>query len=143
MKTYRINNQNKSDVLQELCELDLKSDHILTIKRYRETRSDAQNRYLWGFIYPIIGMEIGETTESVHEMCKAKFLSHVEVINGEEYQITRSTAKLNTAEFTEYLETIKLFAWHTLSLTIPESVTDEQIEQMKEKYSQTLYFVGK
>ena len=142
MKTFKVNNQNKSDVLQEIYEIDLKSDHILTIKQHRETRSDAQNRYLWGFIYPIIGMEIGETVESIHEMCKAKFLSHTETIAGEQYLITRSTTKLTTEEFMQYLETIKLWAWHELQITIPDTISDEMVDEIKNKYAQTLFFLS-
>lgn len=47
------------------------------------------------------------TTEELHELCRAKYLM-VDTQNWKR-KYPKSTAKLNTAEFTEYVEKIKDF----------------------------------
>jgi hypothetical protein len=103
-------------------------EHLITIAPYRKTRSNQQNAYLWGVVYPAVlfglqdaGWEITHE-EQVHEYCKQAFAAR-EVINkdtGEVLSLPSSTARMQTAEFNVYVDKIKAFALEYLNVTIPE-----------------------
>ena len=103
-------------------------EHLITIAPYRKTRSNQQNAYLWGVVYPAVlfglqdaGWEIIDE-EQVHEYCKQAFAAR-EVINkdtGEVLSLPSSTARMQTAEFNVYVDKIKAFALEYLNITIPE-----------------------
>ncbi len=95
----------------------LNGPHKVDIKRYRKGRSSQANRYLWGCVYPAFvqfNEEQGEsfTTEQCHAFFTLKFLrsSVVNKTTGEVIgQTVASTAKMNTEEFSAYIE--KIIAW--------------------------------
>lgn len=103
-------------------------DYIFTVTPNRKTRSNQQNAYLWGVVYPAVllglkdaGWEITHE-EQVHEYCKQAFAAR-EVINkdtGEVLSLPSSTARMQTAEFNVYVDKIKAFAREYLNITIPE-----------------------
>ena len=103
-------------------------DYVITITPNRKTRSNQQNAYLWGIVYPAVlfglqdaGWEITDE-EQVHEYCKQAFAAR-EVINkdtGEVLSLPNSTARMQTAEFNVYVDKIKAFALEYLNVTIPE-----------------------
>ena len=103
-------------------------DYVITITPNRKTRSNQQNAYLWGIVYPAVlfglqdaGWEIKDE-EQVHEYCKQAFAAR-EVINkdtGEVLSLPNSTARMQTAEFNVYVDKIKAFAFEYLNITIPE-----------------------
>lgn len=103
-------------------------DYVITITPNRKTRSNQQNAYLWGIVYPSVlfglqdaGWEIIDE-EQVHEYCKQAFAAR-EVINkdtGEVLSLPNSTARMQTAEFNVYVDKIKAFALEYLNITIPE-----------------------
>lgn len=103
-------------------------DYVITITPNRKTRSNQQNAYLWGIVYPSVlfglqdaGWEIIDE-EQVHEYCKQAFAAR-EVINkdtGEVLSLPSSTASMQTAEFNVYVDKIKAFALEYLNVTIPE-----------------------
>lgn len=103
-------------------------DYVITITPNRKTRSNQQNAYLWGIVYPAVlfglqdaGWEI-TNEEQVHEYCKQAFAAR-EVINkdtGEVLSLPNSTARMQTAEFNVYVDKIKAFALEYLNITIPE-----------------------
>lgn len=103
-------------------------DYVITITHDRKTRSNQQNAYLWGIVYPAVlfglqdaGWEITDE-EQVHEYCKQVFAAR-EVINkdtGEVLSLPNSTARMQTAEFNVYVDKIKAFAFEYLNITIPE-----------------------
>lgn len=103
-------------------------EYTITITPNRKTRSNQQNAYLWGIVYPAVlfglqdaGWEITHE-EQVHEYCKQAFAAR-EVINkdtGEVLSLPNSTARMQTAEFNVYMDKIKAFALEYLNITIPE-----------------------
>lgn len=99
----------------------LKDGRILITFTDKATRSSAQNRYLHGVAYKAISETTGYTTEEVHEICKAKFLAHTIHIGEEDMDIPKSTTKLTTDEFSEYVEAIKRWAAETLDCYIPDA----------------------
>lgn len=85
-------------------------------------RTNSQNSYLWGVVYPYVcnGMAAQGNyygMDDVHEYMKHKFLPRKEV-NGE--MISGSTTGLNKAEFADYVEKISGWAMEYLGITIPE-----------------------
>lgn len=84
-------------------------------------RSKEQNKAYWGLLVSPFtewlnnnGYE-GHTTEDVHDMFKAKFLSRIEYIKDrhgkmEEVKSFKSTTALSTKEFEEYSSKIRMWA---------------------------------
>ena len=71
-------------------------------------RTNAQNRYIWSMIYPMVAQETGEDDlDRLHELFKGMFLtiSIVEVM-GKMVRMTKSTTELTTKEFSEYIRKI-------------------------------------
>lgn len=120
--------RNSFQLLGETIENLPIGDYVITITPNRKTRSNQQNAYLWGIVYPAVlfglqdvGWEI-TNEEQVHEYCKQAFAAR-EVINkdtGEVISLPNSTARMQTAEFNVYVDKIKAFALEYLNITIPE-----------------------
>lgn len=85
------------------------------IQRYRKTRSLQGNRYYWGVIIPLTAEYCGYDDQEMHEALKIKFLSKKGII-----PTVISTTKLDTAQFSDYIEKIKRWASVDLGLVIPE-----------------------
>ena len=95
----------------------------------KKQRSDKQNRYMHGVPYQYLCeyfKEFGYTKEDVHEICKHKFLKKFVLIDGEYFEITRSTRSLSTSEMEAFLENIRMWAAE-LGCNIPEP--NERIEE--------------
>lgn len=81
---------------------------------YRKRRSDDQNRYLWGCVYPTILREgaeslAGWTAEDLHEYLLGEIYGW-ETISGfgrKRLRPIRRSSKLTTAEFAEYVAQIQ------------------------------------
>lgn len=90
----------------------------VTIKPYRKNRSNAQNRLMWMW-YGTLSDDLGYSTDELHELCKARFLGVEErQILGESVFMARSTTKITTIEFTDYLNKIEALAIE-LGITLP------------------------
>ena len=88
----------------------------VVVKKKRNSRSLPQNSYYWGGVLTTIAYEIGEDDiESLHEYFKNEYLLRVKQVankkTGEltEIKMSRSTTKLDTVQFTEYLD--KVVRW--------------------------------
>lgn len=111
----------------------------VTIRRARKQRSNQQNRYLWGCVYPILQAgfkDIGYrlSLDEVHGFVKDYFLnlgSSViidEIVIPETGQVlkrVKSTSELTPTEFNEYKLEIQEWASQTLGIQIPDP--NEQI----------------
>lgn len=101
---------------------------IITLRKYRKTRSNKQNAYYHGCVIPYVidGIAAMGTSrsllsaENVHEMLKGKFLGE-DIANedGEFIRINRSTTDLTTTEFMEYLADIQQWSAEFLKIYIP------------------------
>lgn len=80
----------------------------LSIKKYRENRSDRQNRYYWGVVIKLLASHCGYTSDEMHEVLKHKFLSGATDKFG--LVLVRSTAALDTDEFVQYTNQIVIWA---------------------------------
>ena len=105
--------------------------YTLIIEKQYNRRSNPQNAYLWGVVYPIVRDGLIDTgfdefkqdydLEMTHELCKFRFLK-TEIVSedGEVMEIIGSTRRLRTVEFMEYLNSIGKWASEYLSVFIPE-----------------------
>lgn len=82
----------------------------VVIKPYKKDRSAAQNRLMWEYITTLADYT-GNSKDDMHEILKLRFLGS-ETITALGYKIERprSTTKLTTAEFTDYLDKIDALA---------------------------------
>ena len=90
----------------------------ITIEKYRPKRTDPQNRYYWSVVVGTVAQHCGYTDDEAHEALKWLFLRKRSE-DGKPATV-RSTAKLNTQEFEEYLESIKRWAATDLQIYIPD-----------------------
>lgn len=93
------------------CSMDLDPERRYVATVAEETRSLAQNAYLWGVVYATIVEYMREhhgrdySDEAVHEALKELFLpSRVEQMARRKVRIYRSTTKLTKREFADYVE---------------------------------------
>lgn len=103
-------------------------NYKVTIGKVRDNRSNAQNNYLWGVVYPFIATGLREvgypniTIDDAHDFCKHKFAQR-NVVNhntGEIINLPSSTAKMDVVQFSHYVDQIKAFAEEYLNIQIPQ-----------------------
>lgn len=92
----------------------------ITIGGRKNTRSTNQNAYYWGVVVDMLAKYLGYFPDEIHEVLKQKFLPAREVrLNEGVIIIPESTAKLDSAQFEDYLEKIRVWAATDLNFTIP------------------------
>lgn len=90
----------------------------IKIDEHKSTRSAQQNRLYWKWI-SIIGDHVGMDREEMHRTFAIRLLEpELFVVDGKQYVGAKSTTKLSTKEFTEYLDKINAAAMN-LGLTLP------------------------
>ena len=113
------NSEKKAKLWKVLKTLRPKKYEIV-IKQHRDNRTNPQNKYYWGCVLSILSDHTGFTIEEAHEVLKKKFLPVSKVLStGEEITYAGSTADLNTQEFEDYLEKIRIFSATELDCYIP------------------------
>lgn len=83
------------------------SDIELLLRKRRRTRSNQQNRYLHGVVIPVFAEHLGYDPTEMKEALKWRFL---QVHRNGKLPTVRSTANLNTAEMTEFIEQTRRLA---------------------------------
>ena len=86
------------------------------VKEYRERKTDAQQGYLWGVVYPHIASFCGCGPKDVHRDLGRLFL-----FDGESHGIARvrSTGKFDVAEMGDYIDQVIAWAATELGVVIP------------------------
>lgn len=102
--------------------------YMLSITKQKKGRTLNQNEWLWGCVYPILldalldaGWEF-TSVEQVHEFFK-KLMAQVRVVNyttGEIVEIPKSTATMDTQQFSTYIDKLREYAEEFLNVSIPE-----------------------
>lgn len=100
----------------------------IEVKKVRKPRSNDQNGWLWGCIYPMLlealldaGWEF-VSAEQVHEFFKAQMTAD-KVVNkhtGEIIEFPGSTAMMDTVTFSTYCEKLREYAREFLNIEIPD-----------------------
>jgi azurin len=100
------------------------SGQRVEVELHRRKRSGAQNRFYHAVVVRTLADYTGYTTDEMHEALKAKFLAEDDMVLG----LTRitSTTKLSTAQMTDYIERVRLWAHCELGCYIPAPNEDER-----------------
>ena len=96
---------------------DLEGKYVeVVVRKERSERSNNQNKYYHGVVVKMLSDFTGYDRDEVHEILKHEFLKKV---NTGGFEYVKSTAKLSTVEFEEYLDKIKTWA-SMLGCVIPD-----------------------
>jgi hypothetical protein len=95
----------------------------VTVKRQQHLRTMPQNKYYWSVVVETIAGHIGEGREDTHELLKQQFLTgrDIELLDGQHLKMPPSTTRLNTEQFSQYVENVKRWASSFLGLYIPDA----------------------
>ena len=88
----------------------------ITIEKYIQKRSSQQRKYYFGVVVKLIADHCGMTPQEAHEALKWMFLQE----RGEYMPTVRSTAKLTTKEFMDYIEQCVIWAAEFLQIVVPD-----------------------
>ena len=115
----------KDDSDKKLLITHLKSlgdNYVVEVKQNKNTRSMNQNRYYWKNIVQELAKELGYTVDEMHDTLKIKFSSQWSQVEYKDKIIplhgTKSTTAMNTKEFEEYCESIRIWAMVDLSIKL-------------------------
>lgn len=98
------------------------------VKKIRKPRSNDQNGWLWGCIYPMMLDALLEagwefvSVEQVHEFFKSQMTAD-KVVNrqtGEIISFPSSTAAMDTVTFSTYCDKLRYYASEYLHIEIPD-----------------------
>jgi hypothetical protein len=109
----------------------------VSLKLHKEVRSLNQNRLYWLWL-GCIAHETGNDTETLHEFFKNKYLQmRCKTVKlgakDELVYMLGSTTELDTAQFKQYLDCIKEFAFFQCDLLLPEP-KEQGWDEFYEKY---------
>ena len=94
------------------------------VKKFVKKRTDPQNKFYWAVVVDILSKELGYEKEEIHLMLRERFL-RIHDEQHPDFVIAKSTTKLNTQEFNEYIEAIQRWAAQELQIFIPDPQTIE------------------
>lgn len=104
----------------------------VTIEEARCTRSIAQNKYLWGVVYPAIQKHLqGWSAEDIHDYCLGECFGWetLEGFGRRRMRPIRRSSKLSTTEFMDYVADIQQrMAGHGIYVPDPNEDLGERQE---------------
>jgi hypothetical protein len=114
---------NPSRYLVQLSKLEGKRFEEV-IRKEKSKRSLGQNSYYWGVVVEILRDRFGYEEDEAKEVHIGLKLLFLRTHKGEALESVRSTTKLNTAEFEDYLEKIRRWASkeHGIYIPLPNEV---------------------
>ena len=74
------------------------------------TRSDEQNKRLWGYLYPSVANHLAIMPDELHTLMGYKFLRDIREVNNESFEYIKSTTKLSVSEMAEYQRNVEIWA---------------------------------
>lgn len=92
-----------------------------SLQRKVEKRTDQQNKYYWSVVIKVLGNHFGYEPEEMHEALKFQFLR----THDDKLPSVKSTTKLNTAEFVDYIDRIMRWAASEHGCYIPSANEEE------------------
>lgn len=127
---FRLTNATDKEAIKDyLDRLPDGKQYDISIVLHKTKRTLDQNGLYFRWVN-IIAKETGNDTDTTHKALAKKFLG-VEVVDvmGEKVARIKSTTKLNTAEFTDYLTQVESFAVQELGIILPHP-EDRYFEQV-------------
>lgn len=109
--------------------------YVIEIQKSKRIRSLRQNKYYWGVLVKGLSMHTGYTSDETHQELAKMFLGYDN--NGKRF--VRSTTKLNTFDFEQYLTKCRVWALDNMNIEIPlpNAVTEEiyiELNNMQERH---------
>lgn len=109
----------KQNLIREVMEIYPNGLTEAVIREHKSKRSLQQNALYWKWL-SIIGNHIGSDKDEMHRTFAIRFLGpELFVVDGKQYVGAKSTTKLSTKEFSEYMDMIHATAME-LGLTLPQ-----------------------
>ena len=95
----------------------------ITIKKHKSKRTNDQNAYYWKIVVGILANEFGYEPDEMHMVLREKFL-RIHDEKHPDFVIAKSTTKLSTVEFNDYIEKIQRWAAieHQTYIPDPEKI---------------------
>ncbi len=120
MSTIQINNDfARHNAIKQIQALNLSAGMEVVIRPYRKNRSNSQNSLMWLWL-SVIQTETGNDKDALHDYFRDKYLGRDQIdVLGQQRMVLKSTTKLKTAEFTQYLTQIEAFCATELGITLP------------------------
>ena len=131
--------QHKQNILNNLesaLNLIANGAYILTIKKEVKKRTLDQNKLFWLWA-TCISHETGTEINDIHDYYCALYLRRTATINGNDRVVISGTSKLNTAQFTDFLNKIQADAAIEFGIRLP-SPDDLVFESFKAEYERYL-----
>jgi len=131
---FRITNADTAAVTAYLQKLSPAKEYDVTVSIHRRNRTVPQNRLYWLHV-TCVADETGSDRNEVHAELKRLYLPSESVTGmyGETIVRPVSTTKLDTAQFSAYIEKVVAFASSTLGIVLPMP-GDLAFEQFEEYY---------
>jgi hypothetical protein len=89
----------------------------VSVKPFKEARTDKQNNLYWAYLTEMAKAS-GHTKEELHDFFKKRFNLKTIEVAGVIDEVGGSTTRMNTAEFTQYVEKVEQFATEHFDLTL-------------------------
>lgn len=129
-----VNEQTKAAAISYIDKLPEGKKYKVSVTLHRDRRSLSQNSLYWLWLN-CISAETGNDVDALHDYFKGRFLSRKVEIFGDECSVGTSTTKLNTAEFTAFLDKVQQFAaGEGIILPNPEDLYFEQFYQQYKNF---------
>ena len=93
-------------------------EYILVAKKENEQRSINQNALMWSW-FECLAHETGTDRNDFYDFYRELFLSRTVTINGKETAVSSGTSKLDTKQFTEFLNKIQADAASEFGIKLP------------------------
>ena len=107
-------------------------NYLLSIKKEVKKRTIDQNALFWLWM-ECISQETGTDKNDIHDYYCMLFLRRTAPINGDERVIISGTSKLNTAQFTDFLNKVQADAASEFGIKLPLP-EDLYFEEFKNEY---------
>jgi len=122
-----LENDQLKGLFEKIKKLD-PGNYNVYVTNGRSQRSLQQNAYYHGVVVKLISQHTGYSTNETHQQLKYLFNPELITIGDDVVVMPASTQKMNTAQFEEYLEQIRIWAATEMDLEIPlpNEVPEEQ-----------------
>lgn len=129
-----VNEQTKKAAISYIEKLPEGKKYKVSVTLHRDKRSISQNSLYWLWL-GCISSDTGYDVADLHDYLKGRYLARKVEMFGDECNIGISTTKLNTSEFTAFLDKVQQFAAEEgIILPNPEDLYFEQFYQQYKNY---------
>src|SRR3990167_10781330 len=112
--------------------LSNKGKYLLTLKKPTRRRSTPQNAWYWACVLPVIADYIGEEDlEEVDRLMESQHLRTQVSVKGKMYTKVGRGSKLNSHDFGEYVERVRMWASKELGCVIPDPDPEYLAHELK------------